>query len=724
MVNKEYLLNKLKEKRTYELDEFIEHGKLNLGEVRLCLLNILQTEIQNIPFSDDVQNYKYIYKIFKYLEKPSTHEEKKNIMSVLYKCRNICNRKLNSKKARKSSKVLEKINDIICVSLVDINDYDVSLADEQSTYQTLYNLIFKLKNYDYVYELIKTFPYRTVARNEEGKYLIEELIDRYLFDIVKDKESLISEIIYLQKIIKLFFDNPKFILPNNEIRKILKKLEDYTKSVDSLDIEESKKRSALFFISDLISLMDKNEYSKEGLLKELKSVLDGFNIGTILPDEISFIFEYIKEITLILRNENCSKESFEKLNEYSKMNNEIIENDKLKRRINTFNNKVIKFLKDVSFKKKAIDYLDYKYSINRTFSSSVKAEERKIIIDQGEEVLDLRDKFTLTIDNENTKVYDDAVSIDILDDGSYVLGVYLSDVASFVQVGSNIDKRAYEAGKNIYSFNKTVTIFSDELTEKFSLSRDKERRVLGVFFKFDSNFKFLGFDVKECLIKIGENYSHSMANSLITDTRITEEIVALKKIVEISRTLMNRNERDYVISKEVKDLKKTMLDGVPVKGSISSVAIEDIMIFLNWKLASLFANNSDLPFIYRNNIACYDSVVIDDIRRFIQKNSDYKRLLEFFDNVCPPSFYSVNNLGHSGFQIDAYCHATNPLRNYASIETQRMIHKYLIDKDTNVTIEDYKRANEVCEYLNARIDANDEYIYEMSSLLNWQLTKK
>lgn len=724
MVNKEYILKKLKEKKTYELEEFIENGNLDLAEVRLCLLNILQTEILNIPCSDDVQNYKYIYKIFKYLEKPSTHEEKKNIMSVLFKCRNICNKKLNSKIGKKHSKVFEKINDIICVALVDINEYDVSLFDEQTTYQTLYNLIFELRNYDYVYELIRTFPYRTVARNKDGKYLIEELIDRYLFDIVKDKESLISEIIYLQKIIKLFFDNPKFILPNHEIRKILQKLEDYTKNIDSFDMEESKKRSALFFISDLFSLIDKNEYTSEELLHELKKIFDGINIEMLSSTEARFLLKYKADVFDILKHDNCDKESFEKIGLFAKNLNETIINEQLKRRLNSLNNKILKFLKDVSFKNKAIDYLDYKYSINKTFNSNVKEEEKRIIIDNGDEVIDLRDKFIFTIDNENTIMYDDAVSLEFLEDGSILLGIYLTDVASFVKVGSNIDRRAYEAGKNIYSFSKPITIFSDELTQKFSLTRNEDRRAIVFFFKFDVNFKCLGFDVKRCLIKVSENYSHYDANTLITDVREKDEVIILKKIVELSKILMKRNGKDYVISKEIKELKKNLFEGLELKGSISSMAIEDMMIYLNWKIASLFANSSDLPFIYRNNIATYNSEIVEEIRKFIQKNSEYKYLIEFFGNVCPPSFYSVNNLGHNGFQIDAYCHATNPLRNYASIETQRLIQKYLIDKDTNVTVEDYKRANEVCEYLNARIDVNDEYIYEISSLLNRQLTKK
>ena len=724
MVSRDYLLKKLKEKKTYELDEFIEHGKLNLYEVRKCLLNILQTELQNIPCCDDVNNYKYIYKIFKYLEKPSTHEEKKNIMSVLYKCRNICNRKINSKRGRKHSKVFEKINDIICAALADINEYDVSLADEQSTYQVLYNLIFELRNYDYVYELIKTFPYRTLARNAEGKYLVEELIDRYLFDIIKNKDSLISEIIYLQKIIKLFFDNPKFLLPNNEIRKILRKLEDYTKEIDSLNIEESKKGSALFFISDLISVIDKNEYTKEELLSELKKISDGIDIEYINSKDLEYLFKYIKDITVVLKNEDCSKNSFEKVSEYTNIFNEIIECEKLKRRLNNFNNKVIKFLKDVSFKKKAIDYLDYKYSINKTFNSSIREEEKRIFMDDKDTVIDLRDKFTLTIDNENTKIYDDALSIEMLEDGSYLLGIYLTDVASFIPIGSKIDERAYETGKNIYSINKTITIFSDEFIDKFSLIKDEQRRVIGFFFKFNNRFELLSFDIKKCLIKIGENYSHYKANTLITDSRETDEIVTLKKLVELSRTLMKRNEKEYEVSKEIKNLRRTIFDGVEVKGSISSIAIEDIMIYLNWKLASIFANNPNLPFIYRNNLGCYDEKVMEDIRRFIQNNNDYKYLTELFENVCPPSFYSINNLGHNGFQLDAYCHATNPLRNYASVETQRLIVKYLIDKDKSVSPLDYQRTNQICEYLNSRIQVNDEYMYELSSLLNRQLTKK
>ena len=73
-----------------------------------------------------------------------------------------------------------------------------------------------------------------------------------------------------------------------------------------------------------------------------------------------------------------------------------------------------------------------------------------------------------------------------------------------------------------------------------------------------------------------------------------------------------------------------MFDGVEVKGSISSIAIEDIMIYLNWKIASIFANNQHLPFIYRNNLGCYDNKVMEQIKGFIQNNNDYKYLTEKF----------------------------------------------------------------------------------------------
>ena len=90
-----------------------------------------------------------------------------------------------------------------------------------------------------------------------------------------------------------------------------------------------------------------------------------------------------------------------------------------------------------------------------------------------------------------------------------------------------------------------------------------------------------------------------------------------------------------------------------------------------------------------------------------------QEIKERFAKLCPPSIYSCENLGHTGLNLDAYCHSTNPLRNYASLECQRLIIEHIINKDNTIDLEKEKQyIKELCEYMNNRINLNKVFIEE------------
>jgi exoribonuclease-2 len=225
----------------------------------------------------------------------------------------------------------------------------------------------------------------------------------------------------------------------------------------------------------------------------------------------------------------------------------------------------------------------------------------------------------------------------------------------------------------------------------------------------------LNFQVKKCLIQVDENLSYDAANSYLTDSRNLDEINALKKMYEVSMRINSQDDSidDY---RKIKGLKSMIFSDEKKLDSLSSSMIVNYMVFLNSFLAEFFSKHPEVPFIYRNNLIGFSERSLKKIKEIIKGNYNYKDILEYAKILNSPSFYSIYNEGHKKLKIPAYSHVTNPLRNYASLETQRLIEKYLINNDFTTTPDDIERLEALCKYLNMRMQMNDEYYEKIEEL--------
>lgn len=724
MVNYADVLSKLKEEQEYTFSELVNKDRTKTPGLKNTLLRILHNEIASIPLDNNIEKYKYIYKIFKYLGEPSNECEKERIINALEDCKNLCDNRIKSSKKTKSKnkriKVLCKITDILSITILNLQYYNREVKKEIMDYELLFYLIFEIQNYTYLFEIIKTYPDKSTARNDEGKYLVEELIDRYLCEMLENENS--GQVIYLEKVIKLFMDKFKQRITNKETMKIINRLSNSINEIDNLDLATQKKQKIIFFINEIIVYIDSKIYTECEIQNSINNLKNSINIS----DEMSrsFIIYYLDRLCEIVNNNKYNTEIIEKINSFISGIDKLKIDKSIKYEIKNVTNVVTRYLINNIATNQMYDYLNYKYNINNNYSNDILNEAKNTITMNNEKVLDCTNKFTFTIDGKRTSVYDDAISFESFSDGTSLLGIYLADCTSFIPRDSMIDKKALSLGETVYLRGQYSSMLVPELVNNLTLKRSENRRVIGHFFLFDKSFNCIDFRVKKCLVNISENYDYERANTLLYDSRNIDEVKTLRNIFFASKSLgkLDNAKKEF---RRVKQLKRTIIYEEKDNNSVSSFMIADLMVYLNSTIATFFSNHPEIPFIYRNNLSNYGKDVIKRMNDIVLSDYDYDSVISYINALCPPSFYSIDNVGHNGLNLKAYCHATNPLRNYCSLEIQRMVEKYIINKDMHVDEEEAKRVSSLCEYLNSRMKMNDEYINELNVLCQKQkkLTK-
>lgn len=715
MVNYADVLSKLKEEKEYTLFELANKEKTKIPGLKNTLLKILHNEIASIPLNNDVEKYKYIYKIFKYLDEPSNEYDKERITENLEKCKNICYERIKlakkSKNKKNNTKVLYKIIDILDITILNLQYYDSKITKEIMDYDLLFYLIFKVQNYTYLFEIIKTYPDKCKARNKEGKYLVEELIDKYLCEMLINENS--GQVIYIEKVIKLFMDKFKQRINNSDIIKIVNRLNNSINEINSLDLLEQKKQKIIFFINEIILYIDSRIHTAQEILNVIKDIKNNINIFDEM--EKSFVIYYLDRLIEIIDKNEYNVKTIEQINSFISNLDKLNIDKSIKREIKDLTNVVVRYLSNNIATNQMYDYLNYKYNIDNSYGRDVLDEAKNTITINNEKVLDCTNKFTFTIDGARTMVYDDAISFETFNDGTSLLSIYLADCASFIPRDSLIDNRALSLGETVRARGQYYSMIVPELVDNLTLKKSVNRRAIGYFFLFDKDLKCIDFKVRKCLIKVSENYDYEKANMLLSDSRSIEEIRTLKGILMASKSLGKLDQAKEEFRK-IKQLKRTIIYEEKDSNSVSAFMIADLMVYLNSTIANYFAKHPEIPFIYRNNLSNYGKDIIREMNDIISSNYDYDSVISYINALCPPSFYSIENIGHNGLNLKAYCHATNPLRNYCSLEIQRMIEKYIINKDMHVTFDEARRVTDLCDYLNSRMKMNDEYVNELNIL--------
>ena len=360
----------------------------------------------------------------------------------------------------------------------------------------------------------------------------------------------------------------------------------------------------------------------------------------------------------------------------------------------------------------------YKYNINVDFPDDVKEEVKSMPMEVRESDLtnrrDLRDWELFTIDGDDTKDIDDAISIKKLSNGHYELGVHIADVSYYVEEGSPLDNEAMERGTSVYLVDRVIPMLPHELSNGIcSLNPDVSRLAISCVMEFDGTGKQLNYEIFPSVIKSRMQMTYKKVNSILVDNVIPSGyepfVKSLRLMEELAQILRKAKVKRGYIDFEV-DEAKILVDEncVPTEivlrdRSLGENLIEDFMIAANECVAThiYFMN---LPFIYRVHevpkeekirsflgfIGSLGYQVPGDIKdtrpttmqrllKFLKDKKEFKILSSLLLRSMQKAVYKPENLGHYGLASKCYTHFTSPIRRYPDTTVHRLLHTYLFD---------------------------------------------
>ncbi len=329
---------------------------------------------------------------------------------------------------------------------------------------------------------------------------------------------------------------------------------------------------------------------------------------------------------------------------------------------------------------------------------------------------DLRDQMIVTIDGEDAKDLDDAVTVRKLANGNYFLGVHIADVSYYVTEDSQLDKEAFERGTSVYLTDRVIPMLPQRLSNGIcSLNPKVPRLAMSCEMEIDQQGQVVSHEIFQSIIQTTERMTYTAINQILEeqDTEVMvryqelvpmfQEMGDLHHILEAMRTRRGAVSFEDNEAKVLVDSEGHPLDIILRSRGIGERLIESFMLAANETIARHF-NDRKLPFIYR----IHEDPKEEKLRRFFDFASalgiivkqtkgsitpkDLQQIVE--DTAERPEAmvintmllrsmqqakYSENNYGHYGLAAEDYTHFTSPIRRYPDLIVHRLIRSYAQD---------------------------------------------
>ncbi len=374
---------------------------------------------------------------------------------------------------------------------------------------------------------------------------------------------------------------------------------------------------------------------------------------------------------------------------------------------------------------------EYNFPLSFPGNVEKKAEEISEHIPQQEikKRKDLRNLWTTTIDPEDAKDFDDAISLKEISNGKWEVGVHIADVSYYVKPNKLIDKEAYKRGTSVYLIDRVIPMLPEKLSNNVcSLRPDEDKLCFSAIFEMDETAKVTSEWFGKTVIKSNKRFNYEEVQKIIESEKgeFANKIMVLHKMASILREKRFKNGSINFKSDEVKF--KLGENGVPLSVYIkeqkdSNKLIEEFMLLANRRVAEFIGKKKDnqkpKTFVYR----VHDTPSPEKLSTFVQfvgklgykmDLSSGRSLAKSFNNLfnqisgkgeehmietiairtMAKAKYSTNNIGHYGLSFRHYTHFTSPIRRYPDLAVHRMLNKYL-QKQPSV---DEQAQEEMCEH--------------------------
>lgn len=327
---------------------------------------------------------------------------------------------------------------------------------------------------------------------------------------------------------------------------------------------------------------------------------------------------------------------------------------------------------------------------------------------------DLRNDTVFTIDGADAKDLDDAVSLSVLDNGNYQLGVHIADVSHYVRRGSPLDMEALRRGTSIYLIDQVIPMLPKDLSNGIcSLHPAVDRLTLSITMEINLEGEVISHNIFESVIRskarlVYTSVSNLLENNVVEESEIDSHIQGhLQQMQELANILrkkrQDRGSLDFDFDEAYITLDKA---GIPVsietaERRVANRMIEEFMLVANETIAEHF-HHMELPFVYR----IHEKPSVDRILEFqrflsglgltMKGSADHvhpKTLNTILNQVegteiehvvnsvmlrsMKKAFYGTQCLGHFGLGVSYYCHFTSPIRRYPDLIIHRIIKESL-----------------------------------------------
>ena len=428
------------------------------------------------------------------------------------------------------------------------------------------------------------------------------------------------------------------------------------------------------------------------------------NFGFVVPDDKSFGTDIF-----------ISKKDFGKARDRHKV---VVKITKYPEKGRKAEGKIIEVIGGIN--QAGVDMLSIikEFELPSTFPEEVVAEAKaygnKINPAEIKNRRDLRDDIVFTIDGEDAKDLDDAVSVKKLTNGNYKLDVHIADVSHYVKDRSKLDREARIRGTSVYMLGRVIPMLPRELSNGLcSLNMGEDRLALSCSMEIDNSGKVVDSDVFKSVIKVTERMSYSDVQKILDESepKVVKKYSKYKKyfytMAELAEILKKKRMSNGYLNLDIPE-SKIELDNVTGKciyvgkyeTTFANEIIEQFMLICNETIAERYFW-LEYPFIYRVHEEP-DLDKVKELNKFLY-NLGYKIHING-DTVHPTEFakvlesvkgkpeekvvsnlilrtlkvakYEAENLGHFGIAGKYYCHFTSPIRRYPDLFIHRIISEY------------------------------------------------
>lgn len=358
----------------------------------------------------------------------------------------------------------------------------------------------------------------------------------------------------------------------------------------------------------------------------------------------------------------------------------------------------------------------YEHNIRDVFPKEVIEEVNnmpdKVLEHEYEGRKDLREEIIFTIDGDDAKDFDDAISIEKLSNGNYKLGVHIADVTHYVRPNTRLNDEALNRGTSVYLIDRVIPMLPHKLSNGIcSLNEGVDRLALSCDMEIDNKGNVINYDIYESVINSKKRMTYNNVNKILENNEVIEGyelfIDKLNLMLELSKIIRKSKLNNGYIDFEIEE-PYIIVDesGKPIEiklreRGLGEKLIEDFMVLTNETVAS-YAYWLNYPFIYRvhgkpkeekinnfismisslghkvkGNIKNITPKFMQQILDSLKEEDDYEIISELGLRSMQKAIYSIENIGHFGLASKIYTHFTSPIRRYPDLTIHYLLKGYL-----------------------------------------------